>query len=155
MSQKITTRRAGTSGATADTAEQGRGTNIALWVLQVLVAAVFVMGAVPKLTSDPRTVAGFDAIGFGDWFRYLVGALEIAGAVALLIPLLSGLAALAFVGLMIGAVVTTLLVFDGEMVALPAALLVLVAIIAWARRRRTAPLIGLLSSRGRVGARTA
>lgn len=56
---------------------------------------------------------------------------------------------------MIGAVVTTLLVFDGEMVALPAALLVLVAIIAWARRGRTAQLIGLVRSRGRVGARTA
>ena len=148
MTQKITSS-AGTSGTTAETAAQGRGMNIALWVLQLVLAAVFVMSAVPKLTSDPRAVAGFDAIGFGDWFRYLIGALEIAGAIALLIPLLSGLAGLAFVGLMIGAVVTTLLVFDGEMVALPALVLALATIIAWGRRRHTAQLIGLLAAAGR------
>jgi hypothetical protein len=35
-------------------------------VLQVLAAATFVLAAVPKVTSDPLAVAGFDAIAFGD-----------------------------------------------------------------------------------------
>jgi len=120
---------------------QKRGINITLWVLQVLAAAAFVFGAVPKVTSDPLAVAGFDAIGFGDWFRYLIGTLEIAGAVALLIPRLCGLAGLAFVGLMIGAVVTQIVVFDGAFVVQPAVMLVIVAIIAWGRRGRTRELI--------------
>lgn len=63
---------------------------------------------------------------------------------ALLIPLLCGLAGLAFVGLMIGAVLTTLLMFGVELVAMPTAVLVLVTIIAWGRRRRTAQLIALV-----------
>lgn len=148
MTQRVTTGSAGASSATPETAAQGRAGNIALWVLQVVTAAMFVMAAVPKLTGNPQAVASFDAIGFGDWFRYLIGVLEVAGAVALLIPLLSGLAGLAFVGLMIGAVVTQLLVFDGDMVAPPAMALVLAVIIAWGRRRRTAELVGLVRSRG-------
>ncbi|HEY6424755.1 MAG TPA: DoxX family protein [Pseudonocardiaceae bacterium] len=125
-------------------AAQPRGANIALWGLQVVTAAVFVMAAFPKLTADPQAVAGFNAIGLGQVGMYVIGSLEIAGAIALLIPLLSGLAGLAFVSLMIGAVVTTLLVFGAEMVAMPAVVLLLAAIIAWTRRRHTAQLIALI-----------
>jgi uncharacterized membrane protein len=45
----------------------------------------------------------FATIGIGQWFRYVVGALELAGAVGVLIPRLSGLAALGLIGLMAGA----------------------------------------------------
>ncbi|MGH4013473.1 MAG: hypothetical protein ACRDSL_05965 [Pseudonocardiaceae bacterium] len=44
---------------------------------------------------------------------------------------------------MIGAVLSTLLVLGASMVAMPAAVLVLVAVIAWGRRRTTADLIAL------------
>jgi hypothetical protein len=116
-------------------------------VLQALAAATFVLAAVPKVTSDPLAVAGFDAIGFGDWFRYLIGTLEIAGPLPLLIPRLCGLAGLAFVGLMIGAVVTQIVVFDGAFVVPPAITSVIVAIIAWGRRERTAALIASVMTR--------
>lgn len=132
-----------TTDTTAQTAQR-RGVNLALWGLQGLTAAVFVMAAVPKLTANPQAVAGFQALGLGEVGMYLIGALEVAGAVALLIPLLCGLAGLAFVGLMIGAVITTLLMFGVELVATPTAVLVLAAIIAWGRRRRTAQLIELV-----------
>jgi uncharacterized membrane protein YphA (DoxX/SURF4 family) len=155
MKQKSTLRNAEVSGArAARTTREGRGLNIALWVLQVIAAAVFVMASIPKLTADPRAVEGFEAIGFGNWFLYLIGILELAGAVALLIPILSGLAGLALAGLMIGAVTTQVVVFDGEMVAFPAATLVVVAIIAWGRRRQTARLLELLRIRGQATATT-
>jgi len=144
----------GASGATPDTAaptSRGRAENIALWTLQVVTAAVFVMAAIPKITADPQAVAGFDAIGLGLVGMYVIGVLEIAGAVGLLIPRLSGLAGLAFVGLMVGAVVTTLVMFGTGMVALPAVVLVLVTIIAWGRRRRTAELIALVRDHAHRG----
>ncbi|HEX2248433.1 MAG TPA: DoxX family protein, partial [Arthrobacter sp.] len=75
---------------------------------------------------------------------YVVGALELAGAIGLLIPRLAGLAGLGLVALMIGAVLITLLLFGASMLAFPAAVLVLVAIIAWGRRRSTADLIAPL-----------
>lgn len=97
-------------------------------------------------------MAGFNAIGLGVVGMYVIGSLEIAGAVALLIPPLSGLAGLAFVGLMIGAVATTLLVFGAGMVTLPTIVLVLAAIIAWGRRRRTDQLIALIGNLWRLAA---
>ncbi|MBT2366670.1 DoxX family protein [Streptomyces sp. ISL-10] len=41
---------------------------------------------------------------------YLVGGLELAGAVALVIPILAGVSAIALMGLMIGAFVTQITV---------------------------------------------
>ena len=90
-----------------------------MWCLQVVVAGVFVMAAIPKVTADPQAVAGFTALGLGTVGRYIIGALELAGAIALLIPPLAGLAGLAFVALMIGAVLSALLVFGASLVAMP------------------------------------
>lgn len=88
---------------------RGRVGNVVLWALQVLLAAIFVMAAVPKFLGDPTMVATFEAVGVGQWLRYVTGAGEIAGAIGLLVPRLTGLAALGLVGVMIGATVTNLL----------------------------------------------
>jgi uncharacterized membrane protein YphA (DoxX/SURF4 family) len=143
MTQQTTTRPATARPATP-TARR-RVANVALWVLQVLTAAIFVTAAVAKLSSEPQSVAGFNEMGLGDAGRYVIGGLELAGAVALLIPILSGLAGLAFVALMVGAVILTA-AFDAGMVAVPASVLVLVTVIAWARRDRTAQLIALVGN---------
>ncbi|GAB3400461.1 DoxX family protein [Flindersiella endophytica] len=117
--------------------------NVGLWVLQVLTALFFLMVGIGKLTGSPEIAATFDQLGFGDWFRYLIGVLEIAGAVALFVPRLVGLAALALVALMIGAAVTQQLVTGGGVV-LPLALLLPSAIIAWGRRRSLGRLLAVL-----------
>ncbi|MGH8573284.1 MAG: DoxX family protein, partial [Gammaproteobacteria bacterium] len=91
----------------------------------MLVAGVFVMAAIPKVTADPQAVAGFIALGLGAVGMYIIGVLELAGAIGLLIPRLAGLAGLGLVALMIGAVLSTLLVLGASMVAMPAAVLVL------------------------------
>lgn len=148
MTQTIRTS-TGTTGSTetSPALRRRRGGNIALWGLQVVTAGVFVMAAVPKVTADPQAVAGFTAMGFGTVGMYVIGALEIAGAIGLLIPRLAGPAGLAFIGLMVGAVTTTLLMYGPGMVAFPAAVLVLVAIIAYGRRGQTAALVALVRSR--------
>lgn len=62
----------------------GRIANVALWIVQVLLAAAFLFAAVAKFTGDPAVVATFDAIGAGAWLQYLVAVLEALGAIALL-----------------------------------------------------------------------
>ncbi|MGQ0483242.1 MAG: DoxX family protein [Pseudonocardia sp.] len=132
------------SETTLDETQEGghsRAANITLWALQVLAAAVFVFAGLPKVMADPMQVAGFAQMGLGNLGMYIVGALELAGAVALLIPRLVGLAALCFVALMIGAIVTVLLTMGlTPLVAIPAAVEVLVAAIAWGRRASLARL---------------
>src|SRR6185503_11312074 len=95
--------------------------NVALWVLQIAVAAMFVAAATPKLTGAPMMVQEFDALGFGQWFRYLTAALEIGGAALLIVPALAGIGALVLAVVMIGAIVAHVLVLGGS--ALPAIVL--------------------------------
>lgn len=44
--------------------------NIALWSLQVLIAAAFLMAGFAKLSGQPMMVEMFEKIGVGQWFRY-------------------------------------------------------------------------------------
>ncbi|WP_017594881.1 DoxX family protein [Nocardiopsis potens] len=126
----------------------GRGLNITLWVLQVLLALFFAgASAFPKLTGHESARAGFDLIGYGDWFMYLIGALELAGAIGLLIPLLCGVTAIAFIGLMIGAFIYETTVIQAGFWYTPLILLVLFVFIAWGRRDRTAALLALVTGR--------
>lgn len=118
--------------------------NIALWALQVALAAYFIYSAT-TLFGD-GLVAKFDDIGFGQWLRYLTGALEIAGAIGLLIPRLCGLAALGLAGVMVGAVGTELFLVDKPGPVLPAILLVLSLVVAWFRRDSILALVAKLRS---------
>jgi putative oxidoreductase len=100
--------------AKTEVVETSKATNIALWVVQVGTAAMFFMAGGNKLTGNPQMVGLFEAIGIGQWFRYLTGGLEIIGAVLLLIPALSGLGGLLLTAVMLGAVATHLLIIGGN-----------------------------------------
>ena|SRR5689334_15393555 len=130
-----------TAIATPATRTSSRARTIGLWTLQVVIAAVYTFSAYGKLSADPTNVAGFAAMGLGDTGMYIIGSLELAGAIAMFIPVLTGRAATCFVALMIGAVIATWAVGGGVLVAIPATVLVLVAILAWGRRDSTRRLL--------------
>ena len=129
-----------------------RVANVVLWVAQIGLAAFFVFASTPKLLGDPTAVAMFHTIGFGQWLRYLTGTCELAGAIGLLVPRLSGVAATGLVGVMIGASLTNLFLLPGmQSSAVMTALLgVVFAVIAWARRDRT---VALAATAKRIVAR--
>ncbi|MER5884370.1 DoxX family protein [Streptomyces sp. NPDC001941] len=138
-----------TAAPSTATRVPGRRAHRAVWALQILLALFFaVASAGPKLVGHASAAESFDKIGFGDWFMYLTGSLELAGAIALVVPVLSGVSALALIGLMGGALITQLTVFDGENALTPVVFAVLLAVVARVRRDRTAQLFALL--RGRV-----
>src|SRR5882724_6392119 len=64
----------------------GKIVNVALWVLQIAAAGMFLNVGFLKLSGNPQLVSLFQAIGIGQWFRFLTGSLEVAGAILLLIP---------------------------------------------------------------------
>ena len=106
--------------------------DVLMWTIQVLVAAYFVYSA--SLLFGDGLVGKFTEIGFGQWLRYLTGVLELAGAIGLLIPFLSGLAGLGLTGVMAGAVATELFLLDNGDASLPAMLGGLALAVAVARR---------------------
>jgi uncharacterized membrane protein YphA (DoxX/SURF4 family) len=59
---------------------------ILTWILRVLLGLVFLGIGIEKLTGTMGTVPFFDAIGWGQWFRYASGAADTLGALLIFIP---------------------------------------------------------------------
>ena len=77
----------------------------------------------------------FTEIGAGQWFRYFIGAVELAGGIGLMVARVAGPAAVGLMALMVGAGYTQAVVLDEPaMVVTPAIIFVLAAVIAWGRR---------------------
>jgi putative oxidoreductase len=64
----------------------GKLRTIAIWTLRVVLALIFLAVGSTKLTGTGNTVEYFTAIGWGQWFRYLTGFLDIAGAALICVP---------------------------------------------------------------------
>jgi putative oxidoreductase len=119
--------------ASTTSARTGKGANIALWVLQVLLALAFLGAASGKLLGKPEMVGLFETIGIGQWFRYLTGLLEVAGALMIVVPRTRFFGAVLLGAVMVGAVLTHVLILHNAPTA-PVVLLVLAGIVAWGRR---------------------
>lgn len=109
-----------------------RGRTVASWTVQTLLALVFLAAGGAKLAGAAAMVDIFEQIGLGQWFRIITGLVEIAGALALLVPGYAALGA-AWLGVtMTCAVVTHLLVLPTS--PIPAlVLLALCGILVWLR----------------------
>jgi putative oxidoreductase len=124
--------------ANAPTPAQRKGANIALWVLQGLLALAFVGAASGKLLGKPEMVALFEAVGVGQWFRYVTGLMELTGALLIVVPRTKFFGAALLSMVMVGAVLTHLFILHSAPTA-PAVLLVLAGVVAWARRGEMTP----------------
>jgi putative oxidoreductase len=79
-------------------------------------------------------VSLFDAIGLGQWFRYVTGVIEVTAGIALLVPSAALFGALLLIPTMLGAIVTNVFVVPASPV-MPLLLLLAAAAVAWARRQ--------------------
>ena len=118
-----------------------RLTSTLLWTAQILLAAFFLfVAAVPKLAGSHSSVQEFGLIGAGQWFRYFVGTVELAGAIGLLTPWLAGLAAAGLAADMAGATIVNATVLHnttfGPNVWLTAILCAVVLLLAYGRRQQ-------------------
>ncbi|MET9211723.1 MULTISPECIES: DoxX family protein [unclassified Nocardia] len=117
--------------------------NIALWIVAAFLAAVFTMSGVLKLAQSKSKLAE-SGMGWVENFEpgtiKAIGALELLGAVGLIVPAALGIATvltpLAAVGLilvMAGAIVVHQRRQEYPFVAVNIVLLVLAAFVAWGR----------------------
>jgi uncharacterized membrane protein len=114
---------------------RGRGLTTGLWTLQVLLALAFVGGSgLPKLVGESYAVQIFDDLGTGQWLRIVIGLLEVAGGIGLLVPRLAGLAATCLIALMVGATGAQLFFLNEGYWFTPVIFGVLLAVVAWVRR---------------------
>ncbi|MEK8142626.1 DoxX family protein [Streptomyces sp. M10(2022)] len=121
---------------------------VALTAARIVLSLFFGFSAVAKLIAHESAVESFGRMGWSSGAMYTIGGLELAGAVALLIPLLAGVAAMALAGLLAGASVVQLTLLDPPNAIMPALLIAVVVLIARDRRERTAGLVALVGRRG-------
>src|SRR2546426_10108154 len=84
--------------------------NMALWTVQALVALASLAAGFGKLLGSPAMIALFEAVGVGQWFRYVTGSLEVLGAFLLIIPGTVAFGAVVLACVMAGAIVAHLAV---------------------------------------------
>src|SRR5687767_12022569 len=114
--------------------QRGRSADsVVVWILSVLLAAVFATTGISKLIGvEPIGLQAAAMDGFPQWIRMVVGIVELAGATMLLIPATASIAAALLALLMIPATITQWI--SGEPgVFVPVILLVLLLIVAWRR----------------------
>ncbi|MDP7152102.1 MAG: DoxX family protein [Paracoccaceae bacterium] len=108
--------------------------------IKALLSLAFLAAGLAKLSGVEMMVGTFDAIGIGQWFRYVTALIEIGAAILLWVPGLVGLGASLLTATMIGAVLTHFLIIGPS--AVPAFVLgVLSAFIAW-QNRADVPVLG-------------
>jgi uncharacterized membrane protein YphA (DoxX/SURF4 family) len=132
--------------------------NIALWIVQVLLALLFLFAGGMKLVMPIEEMIKQMPLALPGWFLRLTGVLEVFGAIGIIVPWLVGikpgltpLAAAGLVIIMLGATVYTLAAGDIVHALMPLAVGLLAVFVAYGRWR-LAPNRGAASESLRVGA---
>jgi putative oxidoreductase len=119
-----------------------------LWGVKIMVALAFLAAGGAKLAGIQAMIDLFNVIGLGQGFRFVTGAVEVTGAILMLIPALAAFGALLLACTMVGAVITHLTVLPAS--PIPALILLVVSAgIAWAHRDQVSKLL----SQGHAGGR--
>lgn len=88
----------------------GNIVNVLVWLISLGLSSVFIQYGWPKFDPEGFWTAAFtERWGYGLWFMYLIGFLEIVGAVAILIPRLASYGGFLLAIIMVGALTTRLI----------------------------------------------
>jgi hypothetical protein len=116
--------------------------NVTLWVIQGLLAALFLFAGSMKLILPIEAMAG--PVALPGWFLRFIGVAEVAGAVGLILPWLTRIqprltpvAAGGLVVIMAGATVVTMMGSPAAGAAVPFVVGLFAATVAYGRRPQT------------------
>ena len=110
-----------------------RKPRVAISALRIALGLVFLTIGVAKLTASLQTVEFFAAIGWGQWFRYLTGSIDILGVLLFFVPRWTFYGALLLASSIGLATVLCLTTLHNDP-AIPLTLTLLAATLAWFTR---------------------
>jgi len=111
----------------------------AIKAMSMFLTVVFLLTGSVKIAGVEMMVESFRTWGYSVTFMYVIGVVEIAGAVMLLLPRFRLYGATLISILMIGATFTHVRAGEWVMVPGPIIMLVLAATIGWAERAASGP----------------
>lgn len=106
---------------------------IILWVVSILLTAVFLFAGGFKLLKAHDAIAAFGEFGLPGRLAIFIGVCEVCGAIGLLIPRLAGLAASGLSVIMLGATILTARIHNIPVAISNAVIFVLLIAVARAR----------------------
>jgi uncharacterized membrane protein YphA (DoxX/SURF4 family) len=116
-----------------------KGRSITVWIISVLLATVYFFVGGMKLSGGQMMVDEFVRYGYPGWFMYVVGAMEVSGAILLLIPRTAMYGAMVLSVVMIGAIGTHLTHQEAPNAIGPLVLFALLLFVAASRRQTALP----------------
>ena len=113
------------------------GRTITIWALRIFLCLAFLTIGGAKLTGSLGMVGWFAQLGWGQWFRYLTGLLDVIGALLLFVPRRTFYGALVLACTVGTATVLTFTRPFHQNPAVPLTLTLLAATLAWLTLTRT------------------
>ena len=95
---------------------------------------MFVSVSWAKLVGKPEMVALFTAVGFGQWFRYVTGILELTGAVLIMLPKTRRIGSALLATIMLGALAAHLFILHVPPTT-PGVLFLMAGFVVWGLRQ--------------------
>jgi putative oxidoreductase len=108
---------------------------VGVWFLTLLLVLWMCSAGLTKFSSHSDWIRMFQHFGFPDWFRILIGIIEVATVPLLFVPRTAAYAAGTIAVIMIGAIVTVA-VHDPIIRILPAAIVLVIASVVLKTRWR-------------------
>jgi putative oxidoreductase len=113
---------------------------VAIWTLTLLLVLMFANAGIRKFFESGGWTVMFHRAGFPDWFRILIGVIEVAAAALLLVRRTAAYGAMMVIVVMIGAMGTVAMTlhdpFRRQGLIPPLAAMILAAIVLMARWRQ-------------------
>jgi putative oxidoreductase len=110
-----------------------KGLKTALWVLSILLGAMFVFSGGMKLLKPDEVKPMFVHYGYAAWFATFIGVCEALGGLGLVLPRLGALAAAGLTIIMAGAVYTHWTHREFTHGLIPLVIMLLLIVVAWMR----------------------
>ena len=117
-----------------------------LLMIRVGIAIFFIGFGLTKLFGWHVEVELFDRIGWGDWFRYFTGVVEIAVGAMLLVPGWQFVGSVMLLGVLGGATLTQVIVLGSHAPIREMALIALTLFLAWSYREQGIALLQRIGS---------
>ena len=109
---------------------------VGTWIPAILLMLVFIPQGLAKFSDTSGWTAAFRQWGYPDWFRMLIGALELSAALLLFLGRTAAFGAIIIIVVMLGAWATHLIFEGGRHMTSEVVPLVLATIVLILRRRQ-------------------
>lgn len=105
-----------------------------VWAIILILSTVYLAASLPKLGGFGFFDARFERWGYPHWFEMVIGILEAAAAIFLILPSTTVYAAGVLGIIMLGAIFTHLFFGQAILAIIPLIMLCLVVFVGWTRR---------------------